>query len=289
MSILTDIFAFIGSFVLSIISQLGYAGIFFLMMLESMIVPVPSEFVMPFAGFLVAQGSFNVVLVILVSTLGSITGSLLFYYIGTTGGLTLVQRYGKYVLVDTEDIKKTEAWFNKRGDLTIFLARLIPVVRHLISLIAGIAKMNVKKFTIYTIFGAALWNGILTYLGLFLGQHWDKVSQYMENLDLVIVILLIAGCLYFVYRHLRRAKKKAHNNKTGYCFLFNVRIERTNGMSKTRFPPSRSKLRNNSPSYSEELLRNPFVYHSNKNTTETMIGTSRSNGANHNSNRNNNL
>jgi membrane protein DedA with SNARE-associated domain len=208
MSILTDIFAFIGSFVLSIISQLGYAGIFFLMMLESMIVPVPSEFVMPFAGFLVAQGSFNVVLVILVSTLGSITGSLLFYYIGTTGGLTLVQRYGKYVLVDTEDIKKTEAWFNKRGDLTIFLARLIPVVRHLISLIAGIAKMNVKKFTIYTIFGAALWNGILTYLGLFLGQHWDKVSQYMENLDLVIVILLIAGCLYFVYRHLRRAKKK---------------------------------------------------------------------------------
>ena len=207
MSILTDIFAFIGSFVLSIISQLGYAGIFFLMMLESMIVPVPSEFVMPFAGFLVAQGSFNVVLVILVSTLGSITGSLLFYYIGTTGGLTLVQRYGKYVLVDTEDIKKTEAWFNKRGDLTIFLARLIPVVRHLISLIAGIAKMNVKKFTIYTIFGAALWNGILTYLGLFLGQHWDKVSQYMENLDLVIVILLIVGCLYFVYRHLRRAKK----------------------------------------------------------------------------------
>jgi membrane protein DedA with SNARE-associated domain len=207
MSILTDIFAFIGSFVLSIISQLGYAGIFFLMMLESMIVPVPSEFVMPFAGFLVAQGSFNVVLVILVSTLGSMTGSLLFYYIGTTGGLTLVQRYGKYVLVDTEDIKKTEAWFNKRGDLTIFLARLIPVVRHLISLIAGIAKMNVKKFTIYTIFGAALWNGILTYLGLFLGQHWDKVSQYMENLDLVIVILLIVGCLYFVYRHLRRAKK----------------------------------------------------------------------------------
>ena len=176
-------------------------------MLESMIVPVPSEFVMPFAGFLVAQGSFNVVLVILVSTLGSITGSLLFYYIGTTGGLTLVQRYGKYVLVDTEDIKKTEAWFNKRGDITIFLARLIPVIRHLISLIAGIGRMNVKKFTIYTILGAALWNGILTYLGILLGQHWNEVSQYMENLDLIIVILLIIGCLYFVYRHLDRKKK----------------------------------------------------------------------------------
>lgn len=181
------------------------------MMLESMIVPVPSEFVMPFAGFLVAQGSFNGFLVILVSTLGSITGSLIFYYIGKTWGYVLVQRYGKYVLVDTEDIKKTEAWFNKRGDLTIFLARLIPVVRHLISLIAGFGNMNVKKFTIYTILGAVLWNGILTYLGFLLGQHWNEVSQYMENFDLVIVILIIVGCLYFVYRHLARAKKTKAN------------------------------------------------------------------------------
>ena len=207
MSIITDIFGFIGSFALSTISQLGYAGIFFLMMLESMIVPVPSEFVMPFAGFLVAQGSFNGILVILVSTLGSITGSLLFYYIGKTGGHTLVQRYGKYVLVNLEDIKKTEAWFNKRGDLTIFLARLVPVIRHLISLIAGIGKMNIKKFALYTILGAALWNGILTYLGYYLGQHWEEVSQYMENLDIIIVILIIAGCLYFLYRHLKRRKK----------------------------------------------------------------------------------
>ena len=207
MSIITGIFGFIGSFALSTISQLGYAGIFFLMMLESMIVPVPSEFVMPFAGFLVAQGSFNWILVILVSTLGSITGSLLFYYIGKTGGHTLVQRYGKYVLVNLEDIKKTEAWFTKRGDLTIFVARLIPVVRHLISLIAGIGKMNVRKFTIYTILGAALWNGILTYLGILLGQHWAEVSQYMENLDLIILLLLIIGVLYFVYRHLKRRKK----------------------------------------------------------------------------------
>jgi len=207
MSIITGIFGFIGSFALSTISQLGYAGIFFLMMLESMIVPVPSEFVMPFAGFLVAQGSFNGILVILVSTLGSITGSLLFYYIGKTGGHTLVQRYGKYVLVNLEDIKKTEAWFTKRGDLTIFVARLIPVVRHLISLIAGIGKMNVRKFTIYTILGAALWNGILTYLGILLGQHWAEVSQYMENLDLIILLLLIIGVLYFVYRHLKRRKK----------------------------------------------------------------------------------
>jgi len=211
MSILSEILAAIGGFALSTISLLGYAGIFFLMMLESMVVPVPSEFVMPFAGFLVAQGNFNFILVIVASSLGSITGSLIFYYIGKTGGHTLVEKYGKYVLVDTEDIKKTEKWFNKRGELTIFIARLIPVVRHLISLIAGIGKMNVKKFTLYTILGATLWNGILTYLGFILGQHWNEVSQYLEELDIIIVILLIVGCLYFAYRHITRKKKNQTN------------------------------------------------------------------------------
>jgi membrane protein DedA with SNARE-associated domain len=212
MSILTDIFAAIGSIALSTIQLLGYGGIFFLMMLESMVVPVPSEFVMPFAGFLVAQGTFNFILVILTSTLGSITGSLIFYYVGKTGAHTLVEKYGKYVLVDIEDIKKTEEWFNKRGELTVFIARLVPVVRHLISLIAGVGKMNVKKFSLYTILGAALWNAILTYLGFLLGQHWNEVSQYLEGLDIVIVILLVLGCLYFVYRHLARAKKQKQIN-----------------------------------------------------------------------------
>jgi len=211
MSILSEILAAIGGFALSTISLLGYAGIFFLMMLESMIVPVPSEFVMPFAGFLVAQGTFSFLFVIIASTQGSITGSLIFYYIGKTGGHRLVEKYGKYVLVDAEDIRKTEEWFQKRGDLTVFLARLIPVVRHLISFIAGIGKMNVKKFTLYTILGATLWNGILTYLGFILGQHWNEVSQYLEELDIIIVILLIVGCLYFAYRHITRKKKNQAN------------------------------------------------------------------------------
>jgi membrane protein DedA with SNARE-associated domain len=211
MSIISELFGMIGAFALGTIAYLGYIGIFFLMMLESMIVPVPSEFVMPFAGFLVAQGTFSFLLVIIASTLGSITGSLIFYYIGKTGGHRLVEKYGKYVLVDAEDIRKTEEWFQKRGDLTVFLARLIPVVRHLISFIAGIGKMNVKKFTLYTILGATLWNGILTYLGFILGQHWNEVSQYLEELDIIIVILLIVGCLYFAYRHITRKKKNQAN------------------------------------------------------------------------------
>jgi membrane protein DedA with SNARE-associated domain len=206
MTFLSDLFALLGSFALSTISTFGYGGIFFLMMLESMVLPVPSELVMPFAGFLIEKGSFSFPYVILASTLGSITGSLIFYYIGKTGGHALVERYGKYVLINHDDVKKTEAWFSKRGDLTIFLARLVPVIRHLISLIAGIGKMNVKKFTVYTILGAALWNGILAYLGFILGQHWDEVNRYTDQIDIVIVILIIGFAVYFVYRHLKKRK-----------------------------------------------------------------------------------
>jgi membrane protein DedA with SNARE-associated domain len=213
MSIISQTLAAIGTFILGVITTFGYGGIFFLMMLESMVVPVPSEFVMPFAGFLVAQGTFSFLFVIIASSLGSITGSLIFYYIGKTGGHALVEKYGKYVLVDHEDVKKTEEWFNKRGELTVFVARLVPVVRHLISLIAGIGKMDVKKFSLYTIIGATIWNAILTYLGFILGQHWAEISHYLEQLDLVILILLIVGVVYFVYRHLQRRKKKAAQRK----------------------------------------------------------------------------
>jgi membrane protein DedA with SNARE-associated domain len=136
---------------------------------------------------------------------------LIFYYIGKTGGHHLVEKYGKYVLVDAEDIRKTEKWFQKRGDLTVFLARLTPVVRHLISFIAGIGKMNVKKFSFYTVVGAAIWNAILTYIGYMLGQHWNEVSQYVEELDILIVILLVVGCLYFAYRHITRKRKNLMN------------------------------------------------------------------------------
>jgi membrane protein DedA with SNARE-associated domain len=179
------------------------------MTLESMVFPVPSEFVMPFAGFLVSQGQFNIVLVIVFSSLGSITGSLLSYYIGKRWGYKLIVSYGKYILVDIEDLKKTEAWFTKRGELTIFISRLIPVVRHLISLVAGIGKMSVKKFLVYTIIGATIWNTFLVYLGYVLGQHWHEITQYTEEIDIGIVILLIIGCIYFIYRHIMRKKKDA--------------------------------------------------------------------------------
>lgn len=209
MSIISEFFATIGNFFLSVISSLGYAGIFFMMVLESMVFPVPSELVMPFAGFLAYRGDFNLILIVICSTLGSIVGSLLSYYIGKRWGYTLVLSYGKYFLVDEEDLEKTVSWFSKRGEITIFASRLVPVVRHLISLVAGVGKMNLKKFSFYTIVGAAIWNAILAYLGYLLGENWHEVTKYVDELSIVVVILLIIGCLYFVYRHLTKRKKSA--------------------------------------------------------------------------------
>jgi membrane protein DedA with SNARE-associated domain len=207
MSILSDILATAGQFMLSTISYFGYFGIFFLMILESMVFPVPSEFVMPFAGFLASQGQFNIVLVIVFSSLGSIVGSLLSYYIGKRWGIKLIVSYGKYVLVDIDDLKKTQEWFDKRGELTIFFSRLIPVVRHLISIVAGVGKMNAKKFSLYTIAGATIWNSFLAYLGYVLGQNWEKVSRYSEEIDIIVVIALLLGITYFIYRHITKRKK----------------------------------------------------------------------------------
>lgn len=213
MSILSDILAIAGQFMLSTISYFGYFGIFSLMVLESMVFPVPSEFVMPFAGFLASQGQFNIVLVIVFSSLGSIVGSLLSYYIGKRWGIKLIESYGKYVLVDIDDLKKTQEWFDKRGELTIFFSRLIPVVRHLISIVAGVGKMNIKKFSLYTIAGATIWNSFLAYLGYVLGQNWENVSRYSEEIDIIVVIALILGVTYFVYRHITKRKKYRAKNK----------------------------------------------------------------------------
>jgi membrane protein DedA with SNARE-associated domain len=206
-SILSEILAAIGSFAILTISTLGYFGIFLLMALESMIVPIPEELVLPLAGFIVAQGKFNLILVIMFSTLGSLTGSLLSYYVGERWGIKVVQSYGKYFLVDADDLKKSQRWFSKRGELVLFISRLVPVARHVISLAAGIGKMNIKKFLLYTFLGAILWNSFLVYLGYVLGEHWNEVSRYTDVLSIGIVVLLVVGGIYFIYHHIVKKKK----------------------------------------------------------------------------------
>ena len=190
------------------ISALGYFGVILLMALESMIAPVPSEVVMPFAGYLVAQGRFSFWIVLAASSLGSIIGSLLSYYIGSYGGRPLVLKFGKYLLLEEEHLAWTEKWFRKQGDKTIFISRFIPVVRHLISIPAGIARMPLQKFLVYTFAGAAIWNSILLYLGFKLGSQWSKIHKFSKELDVIFAAAVLLFLVYFIYKHHKKKNEK---------------------------------------------------------------------------------
>jgi membrane protein DedA with SNARE-associated domain len=206
MSFLTEALAWIARTAITVISSLGYAGVFALMAAESMIIPIPAELVMPFAGFLVAQAKFKMAYVFLASSLGSVAGSLLSYWMGRKGGNRLVIHFGKYLLLDLADLRKTEAYFERKGEGTIFIGRLIPVVRHLISIPAGIGRMNLKKFTLYTFAGATLWNMFLAWLGYVLGQNWNRIRHYTEPVSYAVAALLVAGLIYFIYHHVKNKR-----------------------------------------------------------------------------------
>lgn len=194
--------------IVSWIGVSGYTGLVVLMALESMVAPLPSEAVMPFAGFLIFEGTFSFHKVILFSLLGSITGSVISYYAGLYGGRPFVARFGKYLLLDMHDLDITETFFNKYGDKTIFFSRFIPVVRHLISIPAGAGEMKFGKFLLYTAIGAGLWNSFLAYAGFRLRSHWETIRHDGQIMDIVVVVCLVAVLGYFVYGHVRRLKKK---------------------------------------------------------------------------------
>lgn len=196
----------IGSFATGIISSLGYAGIVFLMALESTALPVPSELVMPFAGFLASQAKFDFLLLAVFSTIGSIIGSLFSYWLGLRIGKPFLERYGKYFLVSKGHIDYTENFFERHGDKTILFCRFVPAVRHLISIPAGIARMNLAKFIAYTAIGAFLWNVFLLWLGAELGQNWGTISSAFEKVDLAIAVLIILAIAFFVWSGLRKRK-----------------------------------------------------------------------------------
>jgi membrane protein DedA with SNARE-associated domain len=190
------------------IDQTGYISVYLLMVGESMFLPIPSEAVMPFAGFLIESSRFTFPLVILVSTLGSITGSLISYYIGAYLGEPFVKRFGKYFLINQDDLDTTKRFFGRFGEITILISRFIPVIRHLISLPAGIGRMNLFKFAIYTIIGASLWNAFLAWVGFKLKQNWKEVMKYSQTIDHVVLAILILVLIYFVYCHIIKARGK---------------------------------------------------------------------------------
>jgi membrane protein DedA with SNARE-associated domain len=185
----------------AIISASAYPGIFVLMMLESMFLPVPSEAVMPFAGFLlVGVTKLTWTGIIAVATMGSLTGSLISYIVGYYGGEPFVRKFGKFFLIKESHLEMSHRFFNTRGQTTIFIARFIPVVRHFISIPAGAAKMNILKFALYTLIGAGIWNSFLTFLGFKLKQNWDTVMAYSHYIDAVIIVVLTIAVGYYLYK-----------------------------------------------------------------------------------------
>jgi membrane protein DedA with SNARE-associated domain len=189
----------ISNFAVTCLDRTGYYGAGLLMALESMIAPVPSEAVMPFVGFLVADGSWNLWLAIGVTSLGSLVGSLISYAMGYYGGKPVVLKVGRYLLLNPHDLVLTERFFNRRGGLlTVFISRFVPVVRHLISIPAGIGRMPLVPFLLVTLVGATLWNTFLLLCGMKLREHWPVVQTYSHQIDLVVGVLLLGGIAWFV-------------------------------------------------------------------------------------------
>ncbi len=194
------------NFITHFIATTGYTSIFLLMIFESTALPIPSESVLPFAGFLVADGQLNFWLVGLAATLGSLTGSLVSYLIGKHGGYPLLNKYGHYVLLNHEELNKAEKFFAAHGEITIFIGRFIPVVRHLISIPAGVAKMNLTRFCFYSVLGAGLWNVFLVFAGTYFRDLWLKLMVYGHWVDLVILLALIILVVWFVRKKRKRNK-----------------------------------------------------------------------------------
>jgi membrane protein DedA with SNARE-associated domain len=190
------------------IGALGYPGIFLLMAMESSVIPIPSEVVMPPAGYLAQQGQMNMAFVILCGTAGSLFGAYVNYFAANYLGRPLILKYGKYVWITEEKFSKVERFFNDHGEISTFIARLLPVVRHLISLPAGLVGMNHLKFSLYTLLGAGIWVTVLSYIGYFIGANQELIMKYSHQA--LIAVVIASSVIIFLYvRNHRKKKEKA--------------------------------------------------------------------------------
>ncbi len=201
-----EILSSISSLVVETISRSGYLGITVLMALESACIPIPSEIIMPFSGYLAFKGSFLLWQVVLWGTLGNLIGSLAAYFIGSLGGRKIILKYGKYFFVFPGDLERAEKWFLKYGGFGIFFSRMVLLVRTFISLPAGCAKMPLGKFSLYTFLGSLPWSFVLAYAGVVMGENWDGLESYFRKFDWLIFFLVLASLIFFVYKQIKRKK-----------------------------------------------------------------------------------
>jgi membrane protein DedA with SNARE-associated domain len=195
---LTTFFEFLAGFIITVISHSGYLGIVLLMGIESACIPLPSEVIMPFSGYLVSVGRFKLVWVAIAGAFGCNVGSLVAYYVGSLGGRPLVEKYGRYVLVTHHDLEMADRFFGRYGDWAVFLARLLPVVRTFIAFPAGVSRMDFFRFNLFTFLGSLPWCFALAYAGVKLGERWETLRVYFHRFDTVLAALIVLAVVLFV-------------------------------------------------------------------------------------------
>lgn len=189
------------------IEQYKLLAIFITMTLESACIPLPSEVVMPYAGHLVAKGSLGMLETTLVASLANLTGSLLAYTAGRMGGRGFINKYGKYIFLSQKHLALADRWFDSRGEVTVFLSRMLPAVRTFISLPAGIARMDIIRFSLYSFLGSLPWNLLLVYLGYLFTDRWDELQGYLHNFNVVFFTALFLAVAAWIYRRKFKPKK----------------------------------------------------------------------------------
>lgn len=202
----SNILSWLATLIISVISTSGYFGITALMALESACIPIPSEVIMPFSGYLVSIGHFVLWQVVLWGAVGNLFGSAVAYWVGFYGGRRLVEKFGKYVLISKYDLELADGWFKKYGQIAVFFSRLLPVVRTFISFPAGIARMDFKKFCLYTLLGSLPWSFVLAFIGLKAGENWGYLKTYFHRFDSIFVVLIAVGIIWWVWRHIKNGK-----------------------------------------------------------------------------------
>jgi len=201
------VFEAFSDWVQGIVRAGGYPVVFALILLESTLVPIPSELVMPFAGYMAWKGEFSLPVILVINSVGALVGSGICYWIGVVGGKPFLVKYGKYFLVRQHEIERTETFFARHGNKTILIGRFLPVIRHIISVPAGIARMPLPGFFLQTFLGATIWGGVLILLGYYVGANWEALTSTLKRVDHVIgailVLALVALGIRFVVRRRR--------------------------------------------------------------------------------------
>jgi membrane protein DedA with SNARE-associated domain len=199
------------------LGEYGYLAVFVLMLLESACIPIPSEVTMVFGGFLVSRGDLSFFWVAMIGTIANVIGSWLAYWVGYVGGRPLINRWGRFILLREHELDRAHDWFERRGELAVFVSRLLPVIRTFISLPAGVARMNFWKFTLYTFLGCLPWTFALTWAGMLLGENWETFLRYGDPISWAIAGITVAVIAWWLIRRIRarRAEERSGVSPAG--------------------------------------------------------------------------